>query len=81
MFYYEWRSDVKFLTVGRVRNLVNILDSVKRGDHLFVLRNPQVVEVRMFVRVQRWMMFPDNKFEAVVVRQTVPDYGVWLSSR
>lgn len=52
MFCYEWSSDVKFLTVEIVRNLVNILDSVKRVNHLFVLRNPQVVEVRMFVRMQ-----------------------------
>ena len=52
MFCYEWSSDVKFLTVEIVRNLVNILDSVKRVNHLFVLRNPQVVEVRIFVRMQ-----------------------------
>lgn len=36
MFCYEWSSDVKFLTVEIVRNLVNILDSVKRVNHLFV---------------------------------------------
>lgn len=53
----------------------------KKADRLFVPRNPLAVVVRRFVRVLRWMMLPDNKFGAVVARQTVPDYGVLLSSK
>ena len=40
----------------------------KKANRLFVPRNPLAVEAWWFVRVPRWMMFPDNKFGAVALR-------------